>query len=203
MAFSEAHGLTIGQQILLQIVPNRNLPRFATFFRKPQTVLISCLIEILVAKTRDGSRASRGVDQGGNDGSISQADRMRSVNPGQHASGLIGGDLGGLALDDNQAFASHRRRGIQHHDMACHQMIEEVPERRQMDFLGRRRVRPRVQIASHIPRSDSMKRKPARLRPVQEFANGMLIRSPGVCVFSICPRRIRPRQTKPRDLRRE
>ena len=68
------------QQVLLQVVPHRDLARLAAFLGEPQRVLRPVVLEALEGQLGDRADAGRRVDEHRQDGAVPEAHRVRDVD---------------------------------------------------------------------------------------------------------------------------
>ena len=95
-----------------------------------------------IGQLGDRPDAGRRVDQDRQHGPVAEADEVRGVDRLEERPGLVGADLGRLALDDRVALGLDGGGGVDDADMAVDQPVEEPPQRRQVELLGRRRPAP-------------------------------------------------------------
>ena len=67
------------EEHLLEIMPNRNLPRLAALLVEVEHPLFAGMIKIAAAESGHGAGASGGINKNGDDGAIAQSDDGREV----------------------------------------------------------------------------------------------------------------------------
>jgi hypothetical protein len=92
--------------------------------------------EVLHGQLGDRADPSRRVDE---DGPVAEADRVRDVDRFEERSDLTCAYLRPLALDDGVPLGLDGRGGVDDTDMTVDQAVEESPQGRQVQLLGRRR----------------------------------------------------------------
>lgn len=134
---ADVHRVDVIEQEALQVVPNGYLAGLAAFVEKPEAVLVPGVEEVAQTQPGYGSNSGRRVDQHCDDCPVAKPDDMAVVHAGKESSGLFDGDFRGLAFDYLVTLAADRGCRIEHHGVPHDQRVEEVPDGRQVDLLGR------------------------------------------------------------------
>ena len=92
-------------------MPDGDLARLAALLGEPQRVLRTVMLEALEGELGDGADPGGRVDQHGEDRPVPQADEVRDIDRLQEVAGLLGADLGRLALDGRVASGPDGRMG--------------------------------------------------------------------------------------------
>jgi hypothetical protein len=85
---------------------------------------------------------------------VPEADEVGGLDRLEELAGLLGADLGGLTLDGRVAFGPDAGGRVVDDDVADDQQVEELPERRQAELLGRGRQLEAGQVVADVVGGD-------------------------------------------------
>ena len=160
---------TIAQQELLQVVPHRDLPRFATFLREPERVLRPVVHEVLHGQLGDRPDAGRRVDEHRQYGPVRSPTGFEMSIDFRSVSTWSGADLGVLPSTIVYRSALTVAAGLMTQTVAIDQAVEEPPQRCQVQFQTSGLIAPRSSGEEDQPQIETFHRNPAgnQSRPVE------------------------------------
>ena len=117
------------------------LGHLAALFVQPHPAAALLHIEVFNLHSGGRSDAGEGVPHKSDQGSVAEPEQGSGVDRGQKFPHLVGREDGSLAFADAVLRAPYRMGRVGLHDVPGHQPIEEHPNRGQVLFDGRLRVR--------------------------------------------------------------
>ena len=139
------------------------------------------------AKRDRGAHAREAVDEHAEEGAVAKADNRGDVDAVEKRPGLLRGEHWGLAGLDDVLRAAHRARGVEGHDLADDEPVEEHSERREVLLDARRRECPGelLDVGRDHHGLDLVEREASALAPLGEAPDRRKVREARVGVSDV------------------
>ena len=157
----------------------------AAFFGEPDPPAFGLGEVVVDAHGDDGRDAGEGVDHGGDEGAVTEADEVGDVDGVEELAGLGGEEDGGLAAFDLVLGSSDGGGGVCGDDLADNEPVEELADGGEVLFHRRRGAPVALDVGGDVDGLDALERKRAELAPLEELPHGAAVGGPGVRVPNV------------------
>ena len=181
---ADAGGRQVGGEPFVQVVADGDFAFPAALLAKPEGPEVAVIAEILEPQRGDGAYTGARVGHSAEQRAVSKSGEAAGVERGEKLAGLVGGDLGRLAVAAGPAGTAHGLKGVEQDDMSGDQDIEESPECGERQPLARGGGGELVDETGGGPRSDpgELDVRVVVVAPGKEAMDPAGVRKPGVRV---------------------
>ena len=180
---------------LLQVVPHRDLAGLAAFLSESQAVLVAGVEVVADSESGDRADSRRRVDQNADDGPIAKTDDMAGVDASKQPPGLVHRDFRRFALDHLVPLAPDRCCRVQYDSVPGDELVEEMPQGRQVLLFGRHGSGKLVHVLAYVAWRNVLEPNLALLTPLQESVNGSAVSSTRVVIADPPEKELLPGKT--------